>query len=199
MHSLFRSCVISPVFLLFAVFSLASLTACTTETEVSSRFSMAPAVLSVSEPNTIIPAQSVFAWLPQSQEYHADPRFRGAKINHMVEDAIRQSLQQRRYVFQSNASGANYLIAYVAGLENDLDDREMMKRFGIVPGVAANSTDAQAEKGTLVIYVIDTRTGRRIWRSALQTLVTLDMDDAVRQQRIYAAVDAMFATLPGAR
>jgi len=183
--------------LLLAIF----LSGCTTETTVSSRFSpMAPAVLSVSEPGTKIPTQARFAWLPESLEFHADPRFQGAKIDSMVEEAIRQSLARRNYLMQDNTAGADYLLAYVAALENDLDDKTIMQRFGIVPGITASAADSQQmEKGTLVIYAVDTRTGRRIWRSALQIMVTLKMDDATRQPRIDAAVESMFATLPGSR
>ncbi|HFD86812.1 MAG TPA: DUF4136 domain-containing protein [Gammaproteobacteria bacterium] len=190
---------VHPIFRLPALLLLTFLSGCTTETTVSSRFPpMAPAVLSVSEPGTKIPTQARFAWLPESLEFHADPRFQGAKIDRMVEGAIRQSLARRNYLMQDNAAGADYLLAYVAALENDLDDKTIMQRFGIVPGIAANSADSQQmEKGTLVIYAVDTRTGRRIWRSALQIMVTLEMDDAARQPRINAAVESMFATLPG--
>ncbi len=177
------------------------LSACTTETKTSSRFSpMAPAVLSVSEPGAKIPAQARFAWLPESLEFHADPRFQGAEIDSMVEDAIRQSIQRRHYRMQDNPAGADYLLAYVAALENDLDDNTILQRFGIVPGITANTTNSeQQEKGTLIIYIVDARTGKNVWRSALQIMVTLKMDNAVRQPRINAAVESMFATLPGSR
>ncbi len=192
---------ISMIIRLPALLLITVLSGCTTETNVSSRFSpMAPAVLSVREPGTTIPAQARFAWLPESLEFHADPRFQGAKIDSMVEDAIRQSLKRRNYVMQDNASGVDYFLAYVAALENDLDDNAIMQRFGIVPGLMANSTDSrQMEKGTLVIYAVDASTGKNIWRSALQTMVTLEMDNTVRQQRINEAVESMFTSLPGSR
>jgi len=190
-----------PIYFLPVLLLFSSLLGCTTETKVSSRFSsMAPAVLSVTEPGTKIPAQARFAWLPESLEFHATPRLQGAKIDSMVEEAIRQSVQRRNYQMQDNAAGADYLLAYVAGLESDLDDNTIMQRFGIVPGITASTTNTQTmEKGTLVIYAVDARSGKNIWRSALQIMVTLKMDDAVRQPRINAAVESMFATLPGSR
>lgn len=186
-----------PLFFLPILF----LSGCTTETEVDSRFSpMAPAVLSISEPGTRIPAQARFAWLPVSPDFHVDPRLKNVNIEQMVEKAIRRSLSRKNYVMQDEAAGADYLLAYVAALENELDDNAILQRFGIVPGIMASSADNQKmEKGTLIIYVIDARTGKQIWRSALQTLVTLEMDDATRQLRINAAVESMFATLPGSR
>ncbi len=180
---------------------VAIVSGCTTKTEVSSRFSpAAPAVLSVSEPGVNIPAQARFAWLPESLEFHADPRFQGAKIDSMIEAAIHLSLRQRNYVMQSSAVGVDYFLAYVAALENDMDDNVILQRFGIVPGITAAAVDGQKmEKGTLIIYVVDARSGKNIWRSALQTMVTLEMDSTLRQQRINAAVESMFATLPGSR
>lgn len=187
-------------FILVFLALLPFLSACVSEPAPDTPFAPgSPAVLSVKQPGLQIPPGTRFAWLPGAREYHASERLRGQDINRLIEAAIGRSLARRQLVLQPEAAGARYLLAWVAALEGDLDDETIMRRFGIVPGINSAAGDRRVEKGTLILYAVDVRNGRRVWRSAMQTLVTLNMDAELRRQRIEAAVEAMFATLPVAR
>ena len=52
------------------------------------------------------------------------------------------------------------------------------------------------EKGTLVIDVVERKTGLSAWRSSLQGFAYLDIDQAERRQRIHSIVQRMLSGLP---
>jgi frataxin-like iron-binding protein CyaY len=99
--------------------------------------------------------------------------------------------------FVESVNGASYAVAYTAALESSLDDTQIIQRYGLLPGNTQIPTDdANIEKGSLIIYVFNTRTDSVIWRSAAQVGVHFDMSDEQRKERVERIVAEMFQTFP---
>ena len=78
-----------------------------------------------------------------------------------------------------------------------MDDSDIIRRFGLVPGNSQIPTDDEnVEKGTLIIYVFNNRTRDVIWRSAPQVGVNFDTAAQERKKRVEQVIGEMFMTFP---
>ena len=118
-------------------------------------------------------------------------------MDELLKKGIVNVLIEKGYQFSENALGADYTIAYTAGHESALSDDEALQTFGVLPGLVVNKDSAQnVEKGTLVIDVINQKTGRLHWRSSGQTLAKLEqMPLQQRQQRVNQFIKMMLSDL----
>lgn len=180
------------------IFTAALVVSCVTETTQSPSLKFNDvAVISVSDPGSSIVAGSTFAWLPEAIRFYDDERLADAPIKKLIETEIKSNIKNKEFRFVDSVSGAKYAIAYTAALESSLGDREIITRFGLLPGMASvPKDDENIEKGNLIIYAFDNRSGDVIWRSAAQVGVEFDMSDEERKQRIIRIVAEMFQTLP---
>lgn len=184
--------------IIFILFISVIITSCVTETTHSPtvKFNDA-AVISVSNPGSSVIAGSTFAWLPEAIRFYDDERLADVPVKKLIEKEIKNNIVSKEFVFVESASNAKYTIAYTAALESSLDDSEVISRFGLLPGMAnIPKDDANIEKGNLIIYVFDNRSGDVIWRSAAQVGVEFDMSDEQRHERITRVVAEMLQTLP---
>ena len=73
----------------------------------------------------------------------------------------------------------------------------MEDRYGVQPGLAGASPDpGRYEKGTLIITVVDRRSGLVAWRSALQGFASQNISEETRRERINDIVTRMLAGIP---
>jgi len=175
-----------------------SIMSCVTETveSPSMKFSEA-AVISVGNPQASVVAGSTFAWLPEAVRFYEDERLNNAPIKPLIETEIVANLKKQGMVFVDSVNGSQYAIAYTAALESSLDDEAIIRRFGLLPGMAqVPKDDANVEKGSLIVYVFENKTGEIIWRVAAQVGVKFDMPVAERKQRVMRVVAEMFMTFP---
>jgi hypothetical protein len=188
-----------PLQQLFFIFILSILIAsCVTETTEapSIKFNEA-SVISVSDPGASILVGSTFAWLPEAVRFYKDKRLDDVHIKTLIEAEIKNNIKNKGLVFVESASGSSYSIAYTAALESSLDDSEIINRFGLLPGMASTPKgDEDIEKGSLIIYVFNNKSGDVIWRSAAQVGVEFNMSDEQRKQRVIRVVAEMFQSLP---
>ena len=171
---------------------------CVTETieSPSMKFDEA-AVISVGDPNASVAAGSTFAWLPEAIRFYDDKRLDNAPIKSLIESEIVSNVRDKDMVFVESISGSKYAIAYTAALESSLDDTAIIRRFGLLPGMAqVPQDDNNMEKGSLIVYVFENRTGDIIWRSAAQVGVEFDMPVEQRKQRVVRIIAEMFQTFP---
>lgn len=175
---------------------------CVTETIESSssvKFSDT-AVVSVQDPSASILSGSTFSWLPEAVHYYKDKRLNSAPIKPIIEDEIIKNLRSKKMNIVDSVNGARYAVAYTAALESSLDDEAIIRRFGLLPGNSqVPKNDANIEKGSLIIYVFNTKTDEVIWRSAAQVSVKFDMSMDMRKQRVSRVIAEMFQTLPVAK
>ena len=160
------------------------------------RFSEA-AVISVQSPDVRFARGTGFAWLAEAIQFNDDKRLPGAPIKQLLEQEIENNLKARGMKLVSEAAKPRYSIAYTAALASSLDDHAIIRQFGLLPGNARiPEDDRNIEKGTLIIYVFDNRSGERVWRSAAQLGVHFDMAMAKRRERIRQVIGEMFLTFP---
>jgi len=181
------------------VFSVMLITSCVAETiesPSSMKFSDS-AVVSVQNPNSAILVGSTFAWLPEAVLFYKDKRLQDVKIKPLIENEIIKNLQAKEMQIVESVSGASYAIGYTAALESSLNDETIIRRYGLLPGYSQiPEGDANIEKGSLILYVFNTRNDEIVWRSAAQVGVKFDMELSQRKERIQRVVAEMFQTLP---
>ena len=168
----------------------------TVESPSSVRFSDTT-VVSVQNSNSSILVGSTFAWLPDAVHFYKDERIQDAKIKPLIQEEIINNLRSKKMLLVESVNGASYAIGFTAALESSLNDESIIRRYGLLPGNSQiPQDDANVEKGSLIIYVFNTRTDGIVWRSAAQVGVKFDMELAKRKQQIKRVVAEMFQTLP---
>jgi hypothetical protein len=156
-----------------------------------------PAIIAVAKPGAKIPQGATFAWLPEAVNFYKDERLDSTSIQYNIESSIKKNLADMGFKFAEQSSSAQYSIAYTAALESSLDDTAILRRFGLVPGNMRVPTDnPEFEKGTLIIYALENKTGEVIWRSAVQAAVDFTLEMEQRKERIGPIVADMFRSLP---
>lgn len=154
-------------------------------------------VIAVGDKDAAVKKQSTFAWLPDAVRFYKDERLEKSHIKELIEKEIVKNISAKEMNFVESVNGASYAVAYTAALESSLDDSQIIQRYGLLPGNSQiPSDDANIEKGSLIIYVFNTRTDSVIWRSAAQVGVHFDMTDAQRKERVERIVAEMFQTFP---
>jgi hypothetical protein len=180
-----------------ALVSLASVS-CVTETVDSPnsvRFTDT-AVIAVQDPYAYISQGSTVAWLPDAVNFYQDERLANSPMKALIEKAINRNLQDKELVLVESVNGAKFSIAYTAALESSLDDSAIIRRFGLLPGNSQVPTgDSNIEKGSLIIYMFENRSGDIIWRSASQVGVKFDTPENERKKRVETVLAEMFQTL----
>jgi len=174
------------------------LNACTTNaTQQNSTPINRPVSVQVRYDTQTIPVGSLFSWSSGLTGMYQDARLIHTNMDELLKKGIVNALIEKGYQFSENVIGAEYTIAYTAGLESALSDDEALQTFGVLPGLVVNKDSTQnVEKGTLVIDVINQTTGRIHWRSSGQTLAKLEqMPQQQRQQRINQFIKMMLSDL----
>ena len=155
------------------------------------------AVVSVGDPAALVAVGSTFAWLPEAVSFYEDKRLASAPIKSLIETEIVKNIEQKNMRLVTSLSASSFAIAYTAALESSLDDTAIIRRFGLLPGIAkVPKDDVNVEKGSLIIYVYNNQSGDIIWRSAAQVGVEFDMPMAQRKERVARVVAEMFQTFP---
>jgi hypothetical protein len=181
------------------IISCLMIAACAANKEKAEPASMKidPSIIAVSTPGVKIPQGARFAWLTSAINLYRDERVDTTTMQYLIEQNIKSNLSDMGFQFVESESAADYTIAYTAALESSLDDTAILRRFGLVPGnMRISDSNPMHEKGTLLIYVFDNRTGDVIWRSAVQAAVDFSVDKQARKERIEPIIRDMFRTMP---
>lgn len=185
--------------IIFLPMAFLLLVSCVTETVTTSptmKFD-GPATVSVQDPSVHIPKGSTIAWSPETTNVYKDERLDADSISKQIETEIENNLKARGLHIVESVNGARYAIAYTAALDSALNDRDIIQRFGLLPGSSQiPENDKNMEKGSLIIYVFESQTGNIVWRSITQTGVKFDRDKKDRAARIKQIISEMFLTFP---
>lgn len=183
----------------FVILGALMMNACVTTEDQAQQNGMKiePSIIAVSTPGTKIPQGASFAWLTKAINLYKDERLDSTTIQYLIEQNIKTNLANMGFAFVGSESAADYTIAYTAALESSLDDTAILRRYGLVPGnMRIPDDDPLYEKGTLLIYVFENKTGDVIWRSAVQAAVDFSLDKQERKERIEPIIRDMFRSLP---
>lgn len=140
----------------------------------------------------VVPDHGLFAWR-QGSRLQPDPRLDAGKMDGMIRGALSDALADKGYEL-GTIDASNLWVGYLGALESALDNVLLDKLFGVNPDwESAGGKNRRFEKGTLVVDIVEARTGRGIWRGAVQADVTFELTDAERRRRIRQAVDMLMA------
>ena len=184
------------VFVMISIFAVSSCVTESVETTPGMKFSDT-SMIAVGDKDAAVIKGSTFAWLPEAVRFYEDDRLEKSHVKELIEREIVKNISAKEMSFVESVNGASYAVAYTAALESSLDDEQIIQRYGLLPGNTQIPTDdANIEKGSLIIYVFNTRTDSVIWRAAAQAGVHFDMSDEQRKERVERIVAEMFQSFP---
>jgi Domain of unknown function (DUF4136) len=153
--------------------------------------------VSTMDPMADLSSAVSFSWAPRMKEIHGDPHEAEVLDKETLENAISNALQKKGYEYTWRAGLADLRVGYLVVMNGVLSGKEINDRFGIQPGLNLQAPDTvRYEKGTLVIDIIDMKTGRTAWRGALQGFADLEISKEDRQERFDDMVMFMLARFP---
>jgi Domain of unknown function (DUF4136) len=153
--------------------------------------------VSTMDPMADVSSTVSFTWAPRMQEIQSDPHEAEVLDKETIQNAISKALREKGYEYTWRAGLADLRVGYLVVMNGALSGKEINDRFGIQPGMNLQAPDTvRYEKGTLVIDIIDMKTGRTAWRGALQGFADHRISKEDRQQRFDDIVMFMLARFP---
>ena len=153
--------------------------------------------VSTMDPMADVSSAVSFTWSPRMREIHSNPHEAEVLDQESLEKAISNALQKKGYEYTWRAGLADLRVGYLVVMNGVLTGKEINDRFGIQPGLNLQAPDTvRYEKGTLVIDILDMKTGRTAWRGALQGFADLRISKEDRQERFDDMVMFMLARFP---
>jgi hypothetical protein len=138
-----------------------------------------------------------FTWAPRMREIRGDPNDAEIPDQEALETALSSALQKKGYEYTWRAGLADLKVGYLVVMNGALSGKQVSERFGIQPGLQLQAPDGlRYEKGTLVVDIIDVKTGRTVWRGTLQGFADLELPKEDRQERLNDWVAFMLARFP---
>jgi hypothetical protein len=145
-----------------------------------------------------IPVRATYQWSTGFSRQVAAGRLHDVDMWGLLKQGIEAEMQAKGYRKIGAAEQADIHISFVAALASALDDAEIQRKYGLVPGLMVHQVDKRRyEKGTLIFDVVNPKTHKLAWRTAGQALATLDklpVED--RKVRIAVFVKKLLAFLP---
>ena len=154
-------------------------------------------LVQVSNSNLQLPQHVMFSWLPQKRPVLGNTRIDRREISNLLDVSFKQELKKRGYLWNDSHKLAQYYITYVAIAGDSVTEADINRTFKINPGLSSATYGSNSfEKGSLIVDIVDSRSGQSAWRVALQA--NLDRDDELdaRQQRIKNAVRYIVSKIP---
>jgi uncharacterized protein DUF4136 len=154
-------------------------------------------VVSTMDPLADVSSAASFGWAPGMSEVYSNPHEGDMPDKETLENAITNALQKKGYEYTWRARQGDLQVAYLVVLDGALSDKEINDRYGIQPSLTLQAPDnIRYEKGTLVIDITNRKTGRSVWRGALQGFADLHLTKEDRQERLNDMVLFMLARFP---
>ena len=120
---------------------------------------------------------------------------RNSNLRGLMDDAVAREFAARGYSLANPGRGER-VIAYAIGVTGEMRDAELAELFGISPGV---DTPTGAERGGIVLVVLDQQARRVLWRASGSGPVDPGADPAENREKIRAAIDRLLSELPKRR
>jgi len=139
-----------------------------------------------------------YHWSSGFLQQTAHGKLQDFNIQSLLKQSIEQEMQRKGYQLVDDTQSADLTIGFALALNSVLDDSDIQRLYGLVPGLLVGEVDHQRyEKGTVIFDVIDTKTQQLAWRTAGQALATIvDLPISERKARINYFVKKLLAFLP---
>ena len=191
--------------LLVSLLSVAGCTTTSTDSESKQAAAQKKAqritVVSSANPVDVLPAFTSFTWNNQyNLVLSATDNQSEEQLKEHIRGEIIQYLAGKGYLYQEDPLKADVVMGFLFSLEDDIADREIEERFGLLPGVNAKRIDdPRYRKGTLLLNVLSKDLKKVYWRSAMQGFVDLaDTQDANRSAKMQSVLQIMMGDFPQA-
>jgi len=117
-------------------------------------------------------------------------------VKTLIDEAIKQAIKQKSYAFTDNNKGS-LLIQYHVSLASELNDTALTLKYGLSPGLRANSAKAKEhERGTLVVDMIEPASAKVVWRGAVEVFTGVEDSQSGRQKRVNGLLLELFSGIP---
>jgi len=150
--------------------------------------------LTVSDPGFSVLAGTHIAWYSQGIRFYKDPRIDNVGIKTMIDNTIVAELSGLGYRLSLDVDNAEYLLGYGAALESALNSDQVLLKYGLMYGYGVK--DPLSEKATFVLYLLDGKTKRPVWKSMVQGAFDFRDGNSARAPRIKRLIEKMFSSLP---
>jgi hypothetical protein len=149
--------------------------------------------LTVSDPGFSVPMGTHIAWYSEGIRFYKDPRIDNVAIKSMIDNSIVEELSGMGYQLSLDIDNADYLLGYAAALESSLNSDTVLLQYGLMYGYGVK--DPLNEKATFVLFLLDGKTKRPVWKSMVQGAFDFGDSNTDRAPRIKRIVKEMFSTL----
>ena len=150
-------------------------------------------VTSIVGPGAPLPSSGTWSWMPGSGVSLHNPAVDAGLVESVLRDAIEIELRQRGWALGSPGD-SDMMLGYVAALASEMSDADLIRRFGLSPGLS--SAGVRYGKGSLVIVLTKPGSSTPLWRGVAQALADLELSDEVREQRLRASVNVLLSSMP---
>jgi len=135
-------------------------------------------MVSSGKPTDVLPAFTSFAWSDQyNRVLSAVNSTDQVAIKSYIRNELITYLQSKGYQYQADPMQADVVIGFLFALEDDIADKTIQEKFGLVPGLKNHTQSVpRYKKGTLLLAVLDSDLKKVYWRSAMQGFVDLEKD-----------------------
>lgn len=146
---------------------------------------------------TISASKNTFTWKPDGSFLLASERINTDEFKPLLENAIMMALKNKGYKFDNSVDDSDLLVSYAAGLETELSDKEVTRRFGMIPGLPGNTASQEKfEKGTIIVDIFDKTTNKSVWRGVVQGFANLKLSRAERGKRLERIMRQLLGEFP---
>jgi len=154
-------------------------------------------ITSTANPSLRVPATGTYSWMDGSVIV-ADPRL-SDEVYPILLSEIERGLARRGYR-RLIAGRPDLLVGVVAALAGTLDDEEIRLAYGLDSTWLPDALSKEEyEQGTLVLDVVDARTGHSLWRGAVHAAAKFERPADERRERIERALEALLQRFDEAR
>jgi hypothetical protein len=135
-------------------------------------------VASSAKPNDVLPAFNSFTWSEEYSQVLSAPTDNTERvIQQYIRDEIIVYLQTKGYRYQADPNKADLVIGFLVALEDDLADKKIQDKFGLLPGTSREDIlITRYKKGSFLLAVLDSQLKKVYWRSAMQGFVDFEKD-----------------------
>ncbi len=136
------------------------------------------------EPSFAVANQGNHVWLTDSSAAEkAEARISLLLTQRMIEAGLPITASEQ----------ARYLFRFELGSDTLLSDADLQQRWGLNPGYAGSS---RYPKGAMVLDLVDSQTGRSVWRGAVQSdVMPASLDPTQREARMARILDQLLGQL----
>ena len=137
-----------------------------------------------------------FSWAENHSDVSAGLKKTDFSVTDLIDEAIKHVITQKSYAFTDNRKGS-LLIQYHVSLASELNDTALTLKYGLSPGLRANSLVAKEhERGTLVVDIIETNLNKIVWRGAVEVFTGVEDSQEGRQKRLNGILLELFSGIP---